>query len=285
MQMKKLRKWCSMPVFCLMACALHADQIAVRHPCGYIHGFLVVKDMDNKIVGSGDIVQRPAGSRVTSVMTLHFTDGSLYEETSVFSQRRTFQLLTYKLVQKGPSFKTPKTFSFDTASGNVRIDYIDKKDNGKSIADHIDLPPDLANGIVPLLLTNTDPKTETTLSMVVSTPKPRVVKLKIMGAAQDPFSIMRRSRQGHALRYQNRYRRGHGRRGESRRETTAPAARLGGRGERTGLPAIGRGVRRGWPYMARRTDKSGLGARCSEATHPALKPTHLVRQVNTSSGA
>jgi hypothetical protein len=189
MQMKKLRKWCRMPVFCLMACALHADQIAVRHPCGYIHGFLVVKDMDNKIVGSGDIVQRPAGSRVTSVMTLHFTDGSLYEETSVFSQRRTFQLLTYKLVQKGPSFKTPKTFSFDTASGNVRIDYIDKKDNGKSIADHIDLPPDLANGIVPLLLTNTDPKTETTLSMVVSTPKPRVVKLKIMGAAQDPFSI------------------------------------------------------------------------------------------------
>jgi hypothetical protein len=186
---RELRTWLCLPVFCLLGFALQADQIAVHHPCGYIHGFLVVKDIDNKIVGSGDVVQRPAGSRVTSVMTLHFTDGSLYEETSVFSQRRTFQLLTYKLVQKGPSFKTPKTFSFDAASGNVRIDYIDKKDNGKSIADHIDLPPDLANGIVPLLLTNTDPKTETTLSMVVSTPKPRVVKLKITGAEQDSFSV------------------------------------------------------------------------------------------------
>lgn len=190
MQMtRKLASWSCPLVFFLLALGLNADEIAVHHPRGYIHGFLVVKDLDNKIIASGDVIQRPAGSRVTNIMTLHFTDGSLYQETAVFSQRRTFRLLSYKLVEKGPSFKIPETLSFDTSSGNVHIDYIDKKDNGKSIADHIDLPPDLANGLIPTLLTDTDSKTETTLSMVVSTPKPRVVKLKISPAEQDSFSV------------------------------------------------------------------------------------------------
>ena len=36
--------------------------------------------------------------------------------------------------------------------------------------------------------TEADPKVETTLSMVVSTPKPRVIKLKISASGQDSFS-------------------------------------------------------------------------------------------------
>jgi hypothetical protein len=41
-----------------------------------------------------------------------------------------------------------------------------------------------------MLLTERDPnQAETTLSMVVSTPKPRIVKLKISASGQDSFSI------------------------------------------------------------------------------------------------
>jgi len=40
-----------------------------------------------------------------------------------------------------------------------------------------------------MLLTDADPKAETTLSMVVSSPKPRIVKLKISSSGQDPFSV------------------------------------------------------------------------------------------------
>jgi hypothetical protein len=40
-----------------------------------------------------------------------------------------------------------------------------------------------------LLLAEVDSKTETTLSMLVSTPKPRVVKLKISASGQELFSI------------------------------------------------------------------------------------------------
>jgi hypothetical protein len=52
------------------------------------------------------------------------------------------------------------------------------------------LPPDLANGSSPTLLGDIDPKTpQTNLSMLVSTPKPRLVKLEVSPAGEDSFSI------------------------------------------------------------------------------------------------
>jgi hypothetical protein len=175
--------------FALLTSAMSGEPVPVRHVRGFIHGFVVLKDLDNKILASGHVTQLPAGNRITNIFILHFKDGSLYQETSVFSQRRTFQLLTYKQIQKGPSFKTAATLSFDTSTGNVNIEYIDKDGKAKNISDHLPLPPDLANGLVPTVLTDIDPKVETTLSMLVSTPKPRVVKLKISASEQDSFSV------------------------------------------------------------------------------------------------
>lgn len=173
----------------LLCASIQADPVAVRHVQGYIHGFLVLKDAGDKVLASGDLVQIPGGNRVTTTLALHFADGSLYEETSVFSQRRTYRLLSYKQVMKGPAFKTPETLSLDASSGNVTIKYTDKDGTDKTIADKLSLPPDLSNGILGLLLTDADPKVETTLSMVVSTPKPRVVKLKISASGQSSFSV------------------------------------------------------------------------------------------------
>jgi hypothetical protein len=171
------------------ASALLGEPMPVRHVQGYIHGFVVLKDLDDKILASGDVTQVPVGSRMTTMTSLHFKDGSLYEETAVFSQRRTYRLLRYKLVQKGPAFKTPQTFAFDTSTGKVNVQYVDKDGNAKTISEDVTLPPDLANGFIPILLTDADPAVETTLSMVVVTPKPRVVKLKISSTEEDPFSI------------------------------------------------------------------------------------------------
>jgi hypothetical protein len=166
-----------------------AQPVTVRHVQGSLHGFLVLKDMDDKVLASGDLTQTPSSNRLTTILTLHFKDGSLYQETSVYSQRRAFQLLTYKQVQKGPSFKTPETLSLDTSTGKVNIQYTDKDGSAKTIDDTLKLPPDLANGILPTLLTQIDPKVETTLSMLVSTPKPRVVKLKIAASEPDSFTL------------------------------------------------------------------------------------------------
>jgi hypothetical protein len=183
------RRFKSAAVFLLFASLVNGEPVLVRHVQGYLHGFVVLKDLDDKILASGDLTQTPAGNRVTMKLSLHFKDGSLYEETSVFSQRRTFQLLTYKQVQRRPAFKTQQTLSLDTATGKVNIQYTDKDGKPKTIDDRLSLPPDLANGIIPILLTEVDPKVETTLSMVVSTPKPRVVKLKIAASEPDSFSI------------------------------------------------------------------------------------------------
>jgi len=168
---------------------MNADPVQVRLVQGYLHGFVVLKDVDDKILASGDVTQIPAGNRVTATLNLHFKDGSLHQEVAVFSQRRVFQLLTYKQVQKGPSFKSQSTLSLDTASGKVNIQYTDKDGKPETITDKLTLPPDLANGLVPMLLTDVDPKMETTLSMLVSTPKPRIVKLKITATEPDSFSV------------------------------------------------------------------------------------------------
>jgi hypothetical protein len=100
-----------------------------------------------------------------------------------------FRLLTYKLVQKGPAFKTQETLSLDTSTGKVSVLYTDKDGKEKSIADQLSLLPDLANGIISVLLSDIDPKVETILSMLVSTPKPRLVKLKISAVGQDAYSV------------------------------------------------------------------------------------------------
>ncbi len=52
------------------------------------------------------------------------------------------------------------------------------------------LPPDLANGLILTLLKNVRPGgLLPKLSMVVPTPKPRIVKLNISSAGTDPFAL------------------------------------------------------------------------------------------------
>ena len=173
----------------LLAVSVRADPVSVRQVQGFAHGFVVLKDLNDKILASGDSIQISRANRITTTLTLHFKDGSLYREISVFSQRRTYRLLSYKQVQKGPAFKTQETLSFDTSTGNVNVRYTDKDGKAKAITTQISLPPDLANGIITTILGDVDPKAETTLSMLVATPKPRIVKLKISASGQDSFSI------------------------------------------------------------------------------------------------
>lgn len=177
---------CAGLIFCG---GVSAEPVAVRHTQGYLHGFLVLKDTNDKILASGDLIQLPSGNRVTDILSLHFADGSLYEETSVFSQSRNYRLLTYKQVMKGPAFKTQETLSLNASTGAVNVQYTDKDGKEKTVADKLSLPPDLANGIFLMLLTEAAPQSEMTLSMLVSTPKPRIVQLKISPSGQESFSV------------------------------------------------------------------------------------------------
>ena len=169
---------------------LIADQVPVRHVEGRIHGFLVLRDLDDKLLASGSLIQLANGNRVTSELSFHFNDGSIHQETTVFSQRRAFRLLNYRLVQKGPAFKHAMDMSLNASNGQVTIKYTDDDGQEKTIADRLKLPADLANGLVPTLLGDIDPKTpKTVVSMLAATPKPRLVKLEISPLGEDTFSV------------------------------------------------------------------------------------------------
>ncbi len=173
----------------LLPATLVADQVPVRHLQGLLHGFLVLRDLDDKLLASGSWIQLANGNRITSELSFRFHDGSIHRETTVYRQRRTFQLLSYHLVQKGPVFKRAMDMSLNASTGRVNIQYTDDDGKEKAIADRLKLPVDLANGLVTTLLGDIDPKQpKTVVSMLVATPKPRLVKLKISPVGEDSFS-------------------------------------------------------------------------------------------------
>jgi hypothetical protein len=176
------------PIWMLASNLLQASPVAVRYAEGVVHGFLALHTLEGQTLADGDLIQTAQGDRVTTRLVFHFKDGSLQDETVVFTQRGSFRLLTDHLVQKGPAFDRPIETWIDAAKGDVKVQYADKGVE-KVEAEHLDLPPDVANGLLLTLLKNIPPDAaETRVSLVVSTPKPRLVKLVITPSGKTPFS-------------------------------------------------------------------------------------------------
>jgi hypothetical protein len=169
---------------------LSAEVVPVRHREGLVHGFLVLSTIEGEPLAQGDLIQLAKGDRVTLRLIFHFKDGSLHDEATIFSQRGTFRLLTYHLVQKGPVFEHPMDFSLDGSTGEVTILSSDHDGKEKTASEHLVLPPDVSNGIVLTLLKNIlSVSPRTTVSFVAPAPKPRLVKLVITPQGQDSFSV------------------------------------------------------------------------------------------------
>jgi hypothetical protein len=161
------------------------ESVAVRRLQGTFHGFLTLKTLDGKVLGSGDLVQVAEGERITARLTYRFRDGSLDDETAVYSQRKVFSLISDHHVQRGPSFPKPIDLQIEVANGQVTV----RDKDGKAKEEHMDLPPDLSNGLPLILLLNLDRADSVRLPMIVATPKPRLVHLAIMPEGEDSLSI------------------------------------------------------------------------------------------------
>lgn len=165
-----------------------AGDVPVRHPEGLVRGFLVLSSVDGAFLASGDLIQTSRGNRVTSRLVFHFQDGSIQDETAVFTQSERFRLLSDRLIQSGPRFPMPMEVSIDAVSGRVSVRYRDKGGE-KTLEERMSLPADLANGIVLTLMKNIDPgAAPTEVSMLAAAPKPRLVRLRITPAGEDSFS-------------------------------------------------------------------------------------------------
>jgi hypothetical protein len=167
-----------------------ADPVAVRFAEGVVHGFLTLRVPDGPVLASGDLLQTASGGRVKSRLVFRFTDGSVSDETAVFSERGHFRLISDHSIQRGPAFERAIEMTIDAATGMVTVRH--RKEGGEEQLEreHLTLPPDVANGMVPMLLKNVRPGAVTqTFSLVAATPKPRLVKLEVSAAGKDSLSI------------------------------------------------------------------------------------------------
>ncbi len=185
----RCRALAAVSVAIILASALAATaQVPVRHEEGLVHGFLVLRDLQGETLADGDLIQNALDGRVTSRLIFHFKDGSLHDETAIFTQRGTFRLLSDHLVQKGPAFPHPVDLTVDGTKGVVTTR---SSEDGKEKVERerLHLPVTVANGMVLTLLKNIRQDTpETKIPYVVAAPEPRIVQLAIRPEGEEEFT-------------------------------------------------------------------------------------------------
>ena len=167
-----------------------SQPIAVRYAEGVVNGFLTLQTMTGELIAEGALLQTARGNEVTSRLVFSFHDGSLHDETAVYSQRGTFRLLRSHFVQRGPTFPTSLDATFDVARGTVSVRSKKGAEPEEVKTERMRLPPDLVNGLLFTLLKNVKPDTpKLEQHFLAFSPKPRVVELEITPVGQETFQI------------------------------------------------------------------------------------------------
>jgi len=157
-----------------------AEPISVRHIQRPMHRFMVARSEDGKTIASGEFSQVVQGDEVTMRMIYRFVDGSIDDETTTYRQQGTFRLVRNHHIQQGPFFTKPIDFMVEAATGIVTSRTVDKSGKVHIESKHVDLPNDLANGMVGTLLLNV-PHNTTLVRVGILTPVGggRLVQLQI----------------------------------------------------------------------------------------------------------
>jgi hypothetical protein len=184
----------AMLVALLSASGLEAAPVEVRFHEGVTHGLLALRSTSGATVALGDLLQTSQGDRVESRMTFHFKDGSLYDESVTFSQQQVFTMVAYRLVHRGPSFPEAVDVSLDrrTAHYTVRSTSKGKEDVSDG---RIELPPDVYNGMVAMLLKNLPPGRSETVHFIAFTPTPRLIQVELVVAGNQQVLVGDQARQ------------------------------------------------------------------------------------------
>jgi hypothetical protein len=169
----------------LIGSTTSAQQIPVIHQRGALQGLLLLKNGEGRDIAIGDQTQEVEGNEVHSRLIFRFRDGSIDDETTVYRQDSVFQLIRDHHIQKGPSFPHPIDVTIDVPASKVTwIETSHKKSQAKS--QHMDLPSDLANGMISLLVEDFPHKdSERKVSYLVPGSKPRIVQLSVTPEGTD----------------------------------------------------------------------------------------------------
>ena len=183
--MRRLMAACVATSIVLGAATAVAEPVTVRFAEKVTHGFLALRAENGTTLASGELYQTVSGDRVDSRLVFRFKDGSLYDETAVFSQRRVFRLLSYRLVQRGPAFPEATEVSFSRETGR----YTARLKDDKPAEGKLTLPEDLHNGLSGVLLKNLPPGTTAKGHLLAFLPKPQMLDTTLREEGEDRYFV------------------------------------------------------------------------------------------------
>ncbi len=173
-----------------------AAAVPVHYREGLVHGLLALRTREGKTLADGDLIQTVHGDRVTARLRFRFHDGSLSDETTVYTQRDVFRLESDRVIQRGPAFERPLDLSIDVNAGKVTINDATRGAGAQPETSTMSLPDTLANGVLMVVLKNVGASAlPLRLPYLAATPKPRLVTLVVSSAGKEPFSLAGSRRQ------------------------------------------------------------------------------------------
>jgi hypothetical protein len=164
--------------------------VPVRFVEGVSHGFLTLRTADAAQIATGDLLQFVRRGEVESRMVFIFKDGSVLDETVVFTQQRVFAMKTYRLLQKGPSFAEDTEISLERASGKYRVKTTARKDGRVDLLEGvIEMPADTYNGMVLTVTKNLAKGAAETIHVIAFTPAARLVPVELAPAGEQKITV------------------------------------------------------------------------------------------------
>jgi len=191
-------------IFCLaallFAASVQAEPVAVRFTEGITHGFLALRTPDGALIAAGDLAQVARRGAVESRTVFRFKDGSLWDETVVFTQERVFTLQSYRLRQTGAVFPEDSEVTLEREAAKYRVKTTARDGAKEAVLDGaFALPPDTYNGMVVTLLKNLPRGGRALVHLLVFTPSARLIQLEIAPAGEHKVLV------GHLAKSATRY--------------------------------------------------------------------------------
>ena len=193
--------------FCLLtlvpSTVLFAKPVEVIYPEGVSEGFVTLKTLDGKKLADGELSQVTTGAdRLASRLTFRFSDGSLYDETVTYSQKKHLTMLSYQLTQRGPSFPEPLVVSLNGTTGEYQVRRHEKTPDEKVITGRVDLPSDVYNGMTITVLKNLRGQTGAIVHMLVFNPEPKLYEVELAPVdEEDTRNTTRKESKATAIHY------------------------------------------------------------------------------------
>ncbi len=186
-----------------LAAPVAAEPVYVRVPETSTQAFPVLSSEIGEQLAAGEFIQTARDDRVETSLTFRFANGSLHEERAVYAQRGVLTLLRYRIAQFGPSFPENIEASIDRETGHYTVRYRTEPDGAWSKASgRFAMPLDVYNGMVPTLLKQLVPGARETVQIVVFTPRPRLITVRIAPVRDE--QVVSGGRLRIALRYELR---------------------------------------------------------------------------------